>query len=163
MASSYAVQSINIFVKYENWLYDFHVLFTDTIKSLKEKIHKKVGILPEHQLLKHSILHRSIPDENVTVSSYGIKSLSELSLTLKEKFEIDVKYNGKKYAIAVEATEKVSSLKTKTKKTIKEEENIQLKNISLLCNGNPLADSQRVKNVYEECIGRGAISVTGEE
>ncbi|KAL3069341.1 hypothetical protein niasHS_018066 [Heterodera schachtii] len=102
-------------------------------------------------------------DDSKTISSCGIKSLSKLSLSLKEKFGIKLAYNGTDYAVEVEATEKVSSLKTKIKKTIKHFENFQLKNITLSCNGNRLKDSQQIKEIYKECIGSGAISVIGVE
>ncbi|KAL3091412.1 hypothetical protein niasHT_025174 [Heterodera trifolii] len=88
-------QTISIFMNYKKNRHDFVVNITDTVQSLKEKIKERIGILPEHQLLKRGI--HSMADDNKTISSCGIKSLSKLSLSLKEKFEIQVAYNGTDY------------------------------------------------------------------
>ncbi|KAL3091414.1 hypothetical protein niasHT_025176 [Heterodera trifolii] len=160
-------QSFTIFVKYANNPSKYNILVKsiDTVKSLKEKIKNWIGILPEHQILKfRRHLLDQLLDDNEQLSSYGIKSLSNLSLSMKRKFEIQVAYNGTKYAVEVKGTERVASLKTKIKQMIKHFEDNQPKNLSLSCNGKRLEDGQKVEEFYMECIGQGeAVSVVTEE
>ncbi|KAL3069344.1 hypothetical protein niasHS_018069 [Heterodera schachtii] len=134
----------------------------DTVKSLKAQIKNWIGILPEHQILKFRWhLLDQLLDDNEQLASYGIKSLSNLSLSLKRKFDILMKYNGTKYAVEVNATERVSSLKTKIKEKIPA---LQPENLKLLCNGKMLEERQKVEEFYMECIGQGkTVSVVTEE
>ncbi|KAL3075298.1 hypothetical protein niasHT_033872 [Heterodera trifolii] len=157
-------QSFTIFVKYANGSkkYNFSVNSRETVKSLKEKIKNWIGILPEHQILKfRRHLLDQLLDDNEQLASYGIKSLSNLSLSLKRKFDIVMKYNGTKYAVEVKGTEKVASLKTKIKEKIPA---LQPKNLSLSCNGKTLEVRQKVDDFYMECIGQGkTVTVETEE
>ncbi|KAL3091401.1 hypothetical protein niasHT_025163 [Heterodera trifolii] len=142
-----ALEGFEIFVQYKWKKYTIWVNNEDTVRELKEKVEKVIDIHHSEQKLTFQAEHVIVlKDIEKTVHSYNIGKGASLSLW--RELQIGCQYKSKEYFPIVEETEKVSSVKEKVKeminKKIKEENGIQLKNITLEYGRKELEDDKEI-------------------
>ncbi|KAL3091402.1 hypothetical protein niasHT_025164 [Heterodera trifolii] len=151
-----ALEGFEIFVHYKGEkTYTIWVNNEDTIYELNESIKKVIGLHLANQKLAFPTHDDVLKDDDTkTMHSYNIGK--NASLWLMRVFQIGCQYKSKEYFPIVEYTEKVSSVKEKVKKEIKEKSDIQLKNIRLKYDGKELKDDAEIGS-YNRIDSKSAI------
>lgn len=123
---------------------------TDTIKSIKEKVHTKVGLEPERQVL---LLAGNPLEDDATLSSYNVSAESTFHVVLRpsddphpesgDPIQIFVRtVTGKTFMLAVSLSDMIGDVKAK----IENLKGIPSNQQELLIRGEPLRDSLKLRD-----------------